>query len=100
MANELSKGLVGTIVQVKPAPIQFVDHGGEIAIAAAEVTLDISKHLVHDPTCGAMQWFHPFSSVEGASIGMAAQHAFTGAALGTKWSDPNKRSAFFGTFTY
>src|SRR6516165_3985994 len=28
MANELSKGLVGTIVQVKPAPIQFVDHGG------------------------------------------------------------------------
>src|SRR5256885_15900340 len=28
MANELSKGLVGTIVQVSPAPIQFTDHGG------------------------------------------------------------------------
>ena len=24
----------------------------------------------------------------------------TGASLGTKWSDPNKRSGFFGTFSY
>src|SRR4030095_14790358 len=30
MANELSKGLVGTIVQVTPTAIQFADHGSEI----------------------------------------------------------------------
>jgi hypothetical protein len=30
---------------------------------------------------------------------MADQNAFSGTALGTKWSDPNKRSAFFGTFS-
>src|SRR6202158_2843604 len=30
MVNELSKGLVGTIVQVAAAPIQFADHGSEI----------------------------------------------------------------------
>jgi len=101
MANELSKGLVGTIVQVTPAPIQFADHGGEIAISAGpSVTLDVSKHLTHDPTCGAMQWFHPFSTLDDAAMGMAAQHTFTGSSLGTKWSDPNKRSAFFGTFSY
>jgi len=100
MANELSKGLVGTIVQVTPAPIEFADHGGEIQVSTAQVALDVSKHLVHDPSCGAMQWFHPFASVDDAAIGMTAAHAFTGSALGTKWSDPNKRSAFFGTFTY
>jgi hypothetical protein len=100
MANALSNGLIGTIVQVTPAPIQFADRGGEIEVSAAQVTLDVSKHISHDPTCGAMQWFHPFSNVDAASVGMAAQHAFTGSALGTKWSDPNKRSAFFGTFTY
>ena len=33
MASELSKGLVGTIVQVTPAPIQFADHGGEISVS-------------------------------------------------------------------
>ncbi len=101
MASELSNGLVGTIVKVTPTTVQFADRGGEIEVSAGQaVSLDVSKHLVHDPTCGAMQWFHPFSRVTDAAIGMTATHAFTGSALGTKWSDPNKRSAFFGTFAY
>ena len=69
-------------------------------MSAGQVTLDVNKHLTHDPTCGAMQWFHPLAQVDQSAIGVAAQHMFTGAALGTKWSDPNKRSAFFGTFSY
>jgi hypothetical protein len=101
MANELSNGLVGTIVQVTAAPIQFIDHGSEIQVSAGSgVALDVNKHLAHDPTCGAMQWFHPLSSVDDATIGVAAQHVFIGSSLGTKWRDPNKRSAFFGTFSY
>jgi hypothetical protein len=35
-----------------------------------------------------------------SEIGVAEQHAFSGTGLGTKWSDPNKRSAFFGSFSY
>jgi hypothetical protein len=100
MANELSKGLVGTIVQVVPAPIQFADHGSEIAVTAGSASLEVNKHLTHDPTCGAQLWFHPLASVDNATVGVADAHAFTGSALGTKWSDPNKRSAFFGTFSY
>jgi hypothetical protein len=100
MANELSKGLVGAIVQVTSAPIQFSDRGGEIQVAAPQIALDISKHMTHDPSCGAMQWFRPLASVDEAEMGLAAEHAFTGPALGTKWSDPNRRSAFFGTFSY
>jgi hypothetical protein len=100
MANELSKGLVGTIVQVTPAPIEFVDHGSEIQVTAGPASLDVNKHMTHDPTCGAMQWFHPLAIVDAATIGVAAEHVFTGNALGTKWSDPNKRSAFFGRFAY
>jgi hypothetical protein len=100
MANELSNGLVGTIVQVTPAPIQFADHGGEIVVSAPHIALGVSKHMTHDPSCGAMQWFHPLASVDKADMGLAAEHAFTGSGLGTKWSDPNRRSAFFGTFSY
>src|SRR5438128_1925067 len=59
MANALSKGLVGTIVQVVPAPIQFADHGSEIAVTAGQASLEVNKHLTHDPTCGAQLWFHP-----------------------------------------
>ena len=100
MATELSRGIVGTIVQVTPAPIEFANRGHDIHIAAAQVTLDVSKEMSHDPTCGAMQWFHPLASVDQAEIGVAQQHAFTGSGLGAKWSDPNRRSAFFGTFAY
>jgi len=100
MASELSNGLVGDIVQVTPVPIQFADLGGEIQVTAGPAAIDVSKHITHEPTCGAMQWFHPLASVDEAAIGLAAQHTFTGSALGTKWSDPNRRSAFFGTFSY
>jgi hypothetical protein len=100
MANELSKGIVGTIVQVTPAPITFADRGGEIEVATGPVSLNVSKHMTHDPTCGAQLWFHPLASVDDATLGLTAQHSFTGSSLGTKWSDPNKRSSFFGTFRY
>lgn len=100
MANELSNGIVGTIVQVTPAPIRFADRGGEIQVATGPVALEVSKHMTHDPTCGAQQWFHPLASVVDATLGLTSQHSFTGASLGTKWSDPNKRSSFFGTFRY
>ncbi|MBZ5560583.1 MAG: DUF1326 domain-containing protein [Acidobacteriia bacterium] len=103
MANELSKGIVGTIVQVTPAPITFADNGGEIQVATGPggpVALEVAKHMTHDPTCGAQLWFHPLASIDDATLGLTAQHSFTGSSLGTKWSDPNKRSSFFGTFTY
>src|SRR6185295_15815327 len=77
-ANTLSKGLIGTIVQVTPTAIQFADHGSEISVSAGQVALDVNKHLTHDPTCGAMQWFHPLASVDDAAIGVASQHVFTG----------------------
>src|SRR5262245_29393477 len=88
MASELSNGLVGTIVNVTPSPIQFTDHGAEIEVATGPVALDVSKHMPHDPTCGAMQWFHPFASLNDAAMGLTATHTFTGSSLGTKWSDP------------
>jgi hypothetical protein len=100
MAKELSNGIMGTIVSVTPAPIQFADKGEEIAVAAPQVALNIGKHAEHNPGCGADQWFHPLSSVDDPTIGMTKQNSFSGSELGSKWSDPDKVSAFFGTFNY
>jgi hypothetical protein len=100
MATELSKGLVANIVNVTPAPIQYTDQNHAVHVAAGQVALDVNKHVDHDPSCGAMQWFHPFSTVTEASIGVAEENSFSGSGLGTKWSNPNRRSAFFGTFSY
>jgi hypothetical protein len=100
MAKQLSNGLIDSVVEVTPTPIQFVDEGGAIRVSAAPLRLTVEKEMKHDPTCGGKQWFHPLAAVDGAAMGTTAENAFTGTALGTKWSDPNKRSAFFGTFAY
>ena len=100
MASELAKDVMGTIVNVTAAPIQFSDKAETISVATGQVALDVNKHMTHDPGCGAEQWFHPLSSVDDATLGLTEQNSFTGSGLGTKWSDPNKRSSFFGTFSY
>jgi hypothetical protein len=99
MASDLSKGTLGTIVNVTPAPIQFADSDADVQVSGGPVTLEVSKHAKHEETCGAMQWFHPLASVDAAEVGLTAQHSFTGSGLGSKWSDPNRRSSFFGTFS-
>jgi len=99
MANDLSKGVIGTVVSVTPTPIQFANNEHQVQVAGGPVALDINKHVAHDPSCGAQMWFKPLSSVEGAELGIAEKHSFSGTGLGVKWSDPNKRSAFFGTFS-
>ncbi len=100
MANSLSKGVVSTVVQVTRTPIQFTEDQEMIRVSAGPATLDVNKRMDHDPSCGAMQWFEPLSSVSDATLGQTEQNMFKGNALGTKWSDPNKKSAFFGTFSY
>jgi len=99
MATDLSQGTLGTIVNVSPAPIRFADSEAEVQVTSGPVMLEVSKHSPHEETCGAMQWFHPLASVDAAEIGLTAQHSFTGSGLGSKWSDPNRRSSFFGTFS-
>jgi hypothetical protein len=99
MVKKLSS-VVGTVVNVTSAPIDFTDKGSDIAVKAPRIALTIDKHPEHDPGCGAEQWFHPLASVQEPTIGKAVQHAYSGSDLGSKWSDPDKISAFFGTFSY
>ena len=99
MASALAQGTLGTIVGVAPTAIQFSDDTSEVQVAGGPVALDVSKHAPHDDTCGSMQWFHPLATVDEAEIGLTAQHAFTGSGLGSKWSDPGRRSSFYGTFS-
>jgi hypothetical protein len=98
LAHDLTKSM-GTIVSVTAAPITFNDAGQTIHVATSNVALDVNKVMTHDPTCGAQQWFNPLATVDQATMGVADQNTFSGSTLGTKWSDPNKRSAFFGTFS-
>lgn len=100
MAKKLSGDLMGTIVSIQSTPIHFADQGHEISVTAPKIAMNVGKHAEHNAGCGAEQWFHPLASVTDATIGMTNENAFSGSELGSKWSDPDKVSAFFGKFTY
>ena len=100
MVKSLSGGLIGSVVQETAAPIQFADNGHQITVSTDTVKLAVAKHLNHDASCGNKQWFSPLTRVDRADMGTTDENAFSGPALCTKWSDPNKRSSFFGTFSY
>lgn len=100
MVKSLSGNLIGSVVQETSAPIQFVDTGHEIRVSADTLKLAVEKHLNHDASCGNKQWFGPLTAVDGAQMGTTDENEFSGPSLSTKWSDPNKRSSFFGTFSY
>jgi hypothetical protein len=100
MARQHSNGMVSKVVELSASPIQFVDEPGAIRVSANSLRLTVAKEMDHDPGCGARQWFHPLAEVSNPEMGTTAENAFSGTALGTKWSDPNKRSSFFATFSY
>ena len=100
MAKQHSNGMVSTVIETTPTTIQFADGPEAIKVSAKSLRLTVQKEMNHDPSCGARQWFHPFADVSDPMMGTTAENVFSGAALGTKWSDPNKRSSFFGTFAY
>ena len=102
LVRELSKGLITHVVRVDVAPVRFATSQQyvELSVPDNNIRLTVNKEMKHDPSCGAMQWFTPFTKLADAALGVAEEHAFEGQGLNTKWSAPNKRSAFFGTFVY
>ena len=100
MVRTLATPNVGDIAEVTSASIDFVAGDDEIRVAANTVKLAVRKEMSHDSSCGNKQWFEPLSTVHHAEMGIAVENAFSGTSLGTKWSDPNKRSGFFGAFSF
>jgi hypothetical protein len=101
LARGLSKGLITHVVRVDVAPIRFATSPNHVEVSVPNsLLLTVNKEMTHDPSCGAMQWFKPFTTLADAAMGVAEEHSFEGQGLNTKWSAPNKRSAFFGTFVY
>ena len=100
MVKSLSGTLIGSVVQESAAPIQFVDNAHQVTVSTDTLKLAVDKHLNHDPSCGNKQWFNPLTRVDQAQMGTTDLNEFSASVLSTKWSDPNKRSSFFGTFSY
>jgi hypothetical protein len=100
LARSLSRGLISDVVAVTPVAIAFDETAATFAVTAGDARLQVRKTIEHGPACGAMQWFSPFTAVDDARIGTTVAHGFSGRGLDTRWSAPNRRSAFFGEFRF
>jgi Protein of unknown function (DUF1326) len=100
LAQALSRGLVTDVVDVTPVAVRFDSSPTSVSVNAGAASLVVQKHAHHTPGCGAMTWFKPFSVVDGAMVGVADAHTYSGKALGITWSDPHKKSAFSGSFSW
>jgi len=99
LARDSSRDLVTEIVAVRPAPVRFERNGTLIDVEAGDARLHVATEVKHDPSCGAMQWFRPFSDVERPALGLTRSQVYWGDALGRKWRQVEKRSAFWGRFS-
>ncbi|AMY12934.1 hypothetical protein LuPra_06218 [Luteitalea pratensis] len=100
MARTAIGDLAIRVVDVQAVPIAFERTHHAAAVQAGDARLEVEAHIHHDPSCGAMQWFHPLSRGAQAEVGMTRNQTFTGQALGTRWQQIDKRSAFVGTFAF
>jgi hypothetical protein len=100
MATTAIGDLALRVVDVQAVPIAFERTHHAASVLAGDATLQVEAHIHHDPSCGAMQWFHPLSRGANAEVGLTRNQTFTGQALGSRWQQIDKRSAFVGTFKF
>jgi len=88
------------VLDVQAVPITFERTAHAAEVAAGDALLRIDAHVHHDPSCGAMQWFHPLSKGAQADVGLTRTQVYSGDTLGTRWRQADRKSAFIGTFAF
>jgi hypothetical protein len=100
LVRSLSRGLVSDVVEVRPVPIVFTRDATHVSVSAGAAQLDVATHMDHDPYCGAMQWYTPLAAMSRSAMGVTLKVGYLGRALGTRWQQEDRKSAFYGTFAY
>jgi hypothetical protein len=100
LASRLSNGFIGDIVAVRPVAIDFASDDEAIKVRAGDVAMNVGRHMEHDVSCSALQWFRPLGSVQEPTLGVTKRQAYSGDLLGRRWEQIDRRSAFFGSFRY
>jgi len=104
-AKRMGGDLLQDVVRVETQPIQLAFengniHGGKALMTAGTLARIQTRGMNEgDHICGNEEtWYKPLTSVTHAMPAYSVAHTFSGEGLGTKWSNPDKRSAFVGSF--
>jgi hypothetical protein len=104
-ARKMGGDLLQDIVQVDYVPIDFevanndVHSMGVKMTAGTLATIETRAITAKDHLCGNEDTFYPpLTKLQHAMPAVSVAHTFQGDGLGTRWSSPDKRSSFVGSF--
>jgi len=97
--------LLQDIVKVEALPIEFEVKGASIHAASVALSAGTLARLETraieqgDHVCAHEEtWYDPLTQLDHAMPAFTLAHRFDGRGLNSRWSSPDKRSAFVGTF--
>ncbi len=104
-AKHMAGDLLQDVVRVDYEPVDLTFANDDIHSMKATLTAGnlakISTRAMSegDHICRNEEvWYRPLTKLDHAMPAYAIAHQFEGEGLGTKWSSPDKRSSFVGTF--
>jgi hypothetical protein len=97
--------LLKDVVRVEYAPVSLSFENNDMHSMKATLTAGqlakIQTRAINegDHLCRNEEiWYQPLTKTDHAMPAVATAHSFKGEGLGTKWSSPDKRSSFIGSF--
>lgn len=106
-ARQMGGDLLQDVVRVyyQPVELRFANddlHSMQATLQAGHLAAIATRAIGNgDHVCSNEEtWYPPLTNLDHAMPAFALAHSFQGEGLGTRWSSPDKRSAFVGSFQY
>ena len=91
---------LGTIAEVRSAPIRFERTGRAYSVVTNEATINVEA-MPNDLCCKMpnLVWYTPFVGLENRKVGYTSKALYNGKIVGEPWSRSGENSAFYGSFS-
>jgi hypothetical protein len=99
LAKSLAPTALGDVISTRTVPIAFRKNKDGLSVAAGPASLDVATEFEHPNTCGATRWFNTLSRTDGSKPGLTRAQQWSGPEFGSQWTQYDRKSAFFGTFS-
>ena len=91
---------LGTIAEVRSAPIRFERTGRAYSVVTNEAAINVEA-MPNDLCCKMpnLIWYTPFVGLENRKVGYTTKALYNGKVVGEPWSRSGENSAFYGSFS-
>jgi hypothetical protein len=100
IARSMAPRVVNDVIETRSTRINFKTDADSVTVSAGPASLNVALNVEHSPVCGAVKWFSPLSQTESPQIGFTRSQEWTGVGLGSQWRQLDRKSSFFGSFTF